>query len=134
MSTKTLRPTQPSALLARLLTSTATALLVGTLATAAGPAVAADTSSAAGQLDSYMRMRGSNDGREVFANWWVTVFAALPGEKPRELFRLDGYNVGRFIKAEDGSAQLVTREVAYYRDLKTGKFAGRALWGPGRVK
>ena len=81
-----------------------------------------DTSSAAGQLDSFMRIRATNDGREVFANWWVTVYAAIPGERPRELFRLDGFNVGRFVKAEDGSAQFITREVAYYRDLKTGEF------------
>lgn len=88
----------------------------------AGPAAAVDTTSASGQQDTYMRMRASNDGREVFANWWVTVFAAIPGERPRELFRLDGYNVGRFIKAADGSAQFVSREVAYYRDSKTGEF------------
>ncbi len=87
-----------------------------------GSAHAADTTSSAGQLDTFMRMRATNDGREVFANWWVTVFATVPGERPRELFRLDGFNVGRFVKAEDGSAQFITREVAYYRDLKTGEF------------
>ena len=88
----------------------------------AGPAAAVDTTSSAGQLDALMRMRGSNDGRDVFANWWVTVYAVLPGERPREIMRLDGFNVGRFAKLEDGSAQLITREVAYYRDLKTGEF------------
>jgi Protein of unknown function (DUF1838) len=87
-----------------------------------GPAVALDTTSSAGQLDAFMRMRANNEGRDAFANWWVTVFAVVPGEKPREIFRLDGFNVGRFVKAEDGSAQFITREVAYYRDLKTGEF------------
>jgi hypothetical protein len=96
----------------------ATALLALALA---GTASAVDTSSAAGQLDAYMRMRGSADGRESFANWWVTVFAAVPGERPREIFRLDGFNVGRFVKAEDGSVQWLSREVAYYRDPKTGE-------------
>jgi hypothetical protein len=91
------------------------------LAAGAGLAAAADTSSAAGQLDAFMRIRASNDGREVFANWWVTVFAAVPGERPRAIFRLDGYNVGKFVKAEDGSAQFLSREVAYYRDLATGE-------------
>jgi hypothetical protein len=85
------------------------------------PAGAADTSSAAGQLETFMRMRGSADGREAYANWWVTVFAVVPGERPREIFRLDGYNVGKFVKAEDGSAQFLSRELAYYRDLKTGE-------------
>ncbi len=93
------------------------------LATAlVGPAAAVDTTSAAGQQDAYMRMRAGNDGREVFANWWVTVFAAIPGERPREIFKLDGYNVGRFVKAADGSVQFISREVAYYRDAKTGEF------------
>ena len=88
----------------------------------AGPAVAVDTSSSAGQLEAFIRMRADSGGREVFTNWWVTVFAAVPGERPRELFRLDGFNVGRIVKAADGSAQLISREVAYYRDLKTGEF------------
>ena len=87
-----------------------------------GPAVALDTTSSAGQLEAFMRMRANNDGRDAFANWWVTVFAVVPGEKPREIFRLDGFNVGRIVKAEDGSALFITREVAYYRDLKTGEF------------
>jgi hypothetical protein len=86
----------------------------------AAPALALDTSSAAGQLDAFMRMRGSADGKEVFANWWVTIFAVLPGERPRPIMRLDGYNVGRFVKLDDGSAQLITREVAYYKDLASG--------------
>ena len=89
----------------------------------AQPAVqAVDTTSSAGQLDTFMRMRSTSDGRDTFANWWVTVFAVVPGERPREIFRLDGFNVGRFVKAQDGSAQFITREVAYYRDLKTGEF------------
>jgi hypothetical protein len=88
------------------------------------PPAPLDTTSSAGQLDTFMRMRSTSDGRDTFANWWVTVFAVLPGEKPREIFRLDGFNVGRFVKADDGSAQFITREVAYYRDLKTGEFLG----------
>lgn len=87
----------------------------------AGLAGAQDLASATGQLDAYMRMRASNDGREVFANWWVTVFAVLPGERPREIMKLDGFNAGRFHKLEDGSYQFISREVAYYKDPKTGQ-------------
>jgi Protein of unknown function (DUF1838) len=85
------------------------------------PMAALDTTSAAGQLDTFMRMRASNDGKPVFANWWVTVFAVVPGERPREIMKLDGYNIGRFIKAADGSADFVSREVAYYKDSRTGE-------------
>lgn len=90
-------------------------------ACALSPAMAVDTTSATGQLDTYMRMRGTNDGKDVFANWWVTVFAVVPGEKPKPIFKMDGYNVGRFAKLPDGSAQLITREVAYYKDMATGQ-------------
>jgi len=88
---------------------------------ATSPAAALDTTSAAGQLDAYMRMRASSDGKPVFANWWVTVFAVVPGQRPREVMRLDGYNVGRFVKNADGSAEFISREVAYYKDLATGE-------------
>jgi hypothetical protein len=80
-----------------------------------------DVSSSAGQLDAFMRMRASSDGSPVFANWWVTVFAVVPGERPREIMKLDGYNVGRFVKNADGSAEFISREVAYYKDSKTGE-------------
>lgn len=101
------------------------AMLTAALPTQAQTATpAVDVTSSAGQLDAFIRMRGSADGKDVFANWWVTVFAVVPGERPRPIMRLDGFNVGRFVRAADGSAQLITREVAYYRDLATGEFLG----------
>jgi hypothetical protein len=93
------------------------ALLTGL--TAARPAAAQDVLSPAGQLETYMRVRGDASGKEVFANWWVTVFAVVPGERPRPIMRLEGFNVGRFAKAADGSVEWISREVAYYRDLAT---------------
>lgn len=84
------------------------------------PMAALDTTSAAGQLDAFIRMRASTDGKPVFANWWVTIFAVVPGERPREIMKLDGYNVGRFVMNADGSAEFISREVAYYKDSKTG--------------
>jgi Protein of unknown function (DUF1838) len=86
------------------------------------PAQAQDTTSVAGQYDSFARMRGTNDGRDTFANWWTTIFAVLPGERPRAILRMDGFNAGRFVKQDDGGMQIITREVGYYRDLQTGEF------------
>ena len=106
--------------LAVTLTLTLSVTLTMTLA-AAGSAFALDTTSAAGQQEAYVRMRASSDGRDAFANWWVTVFAVMPGEKPRAILRMDGYNVGRFAKQEDGSVNFISREVAYYKDLASGK-------------
>ena len=32
-----------------------------------------------------------------------------------------GFNAGRFVKAPHGSAQFISREVAYYKNLTTGE-------------
>ena len=82
--------------------------------------VALDTRSAAGQLDTFIRMRADSEGRTVFANWWVTVFAVLPGERPREIMKLDGFNAGRFAKSADGGWEFISREVAFYKDPRGG--------------
>lgn len=78
-----------------------------------------DVLSSAGQLDAFMRIRADSSGKPVFANWWVTVFAVVPGERPRPIMRLEGFNVGRFAKTAEGGQEFITREVAYYRDLAT---------------
>jgi hypothetical protein len=104
----------------------AAAVLAAGCATAPAPmapaasTAAPDVTSAAGQLDNFIRMRASADGKTVFANWWVTVFAVVPGERPREIMKLDGFNAGRFVKNADGSAEFISREVAYYKDSRTG--------------
>jgi hypothetical protein len=95
--------------------------VLGCLPLTPASAQALDTTSAAGQLDSFMRIRADSSGREVFANWWVTVFAVVPGERPRPIMRLDGFNVGRFAKTAEGGQEFITREVAFYRDLATGR-------------
>jgi hypothetical protein len=89
-------------------------LLVGCASNPAGTPVA-------GQLDAFIRMRANADGSTVFANWWVTIFAVVPGERPREIMKLEGFNAGRFAKKPDGSADFISREVAYYKDSKTGE-------------
>jgi hypothetical protein len=72
-------------------------------------------------LNAFIRMRGNADGADTYADWAVTVFIVEPGKRVTPVMRLDGFNVGRPIKNADGSYQWLSREVAYYRDLKTGK-------------
>ncbi|MBL8327869.1 MAG: DUF1838 family protein [Rubrivivax sp.] len=98
--------------------TTALACTLGLLA--AAPASAQlDVLSPAGQLDAFMRIRADASGKPVFANWWVTMFAVVPGERPRPILRLEGFNVGRFAKGAEGTTEFITREVAFYRDLGT---------------
>lgn len=70
----------------------------------------------------FLRLRCSLDSSEHKYSWWTaTVYAQVPGEKLKPLLGFEGYNVCRVVKLADGSYQLLTREVSYYKDLKTGK-------------
>ncbi len=70
--------------------------------------------------EAFVRMRGDTSGADTLADWHTTVFIVEPGKRAVAIMRLDGFNVGRLIKQSDGSYQWLSREVAYYRDLKTG--------------
>jgi hypothetical protein len=104
------------------------------LCAAAATAVVASalfaTNAAAGTLDlskpadahqAMLRLVGDLDGKPVFKDWDVTIFAVLPGAKPRPILRMQGFNAGRLIAKPDGSHDWVTREVSYYQDLKSGE-------------
>lgn len=95
--------------------------LAGLAALAPTAAGAYDFSSAQNSVDAFVRMRGNTDGTDSIADWHVTMFIVEPGKRAMPVMRLDGFNVGRAIKQADGSYQWLSREVAYYRDLKTGK-------------
>ncbi len=84
-------------------------------------ATAYDFTKPENSMDAFIRLRGNADGADTIADWAVTVFIVEPGKRPTPVMRLDGFNVGRPVKNADGSYQWLSREVAYYRDLKTGK-------------
>lgn len=70
------------------------------------------------QLDAYVRANGDTSGRPS-ATWATgTVYAYIPGEKPRALFGLKVFGMGRYQRI-DGGFQRLSREVGYYTDLKT---------------
>lgn len=96
------------------------AALVGSVMGATQVA-AYDFSKPEDSLSAFVRMRGNADGSDSFADWHVTVFIVEPGKRAMPAFRLDGFNVGRSVKQPDGSYQWLSREVAYYRDLRTGQ-------------
>ncbi len=75
-----------------------------------------------GNIDSMVKMRCSLDSREDVILWWSgTVFAQLPEKAPSALLGFEGYNICRAEKQADGTWRLLTRELTFYRDLKTGK-------------
>jgi hypothetical protein len=88
---------------------------------AVSQASALDLTKADDAYKAMLRVVGDLDGKPVFKDWNVTVFAVEPGVKPIPILRMQGYNAGRLITKADGSYEWVTREVSYYQDLKTGE-------------
>ena len=73
-------------------------------------------------IESMVKMRCSLDPKEDVILWWSgTVFAQLPEKAPSPLFGFEGYNICRAEKQPDGVWRLLTRELTFYRDLKTGE-------------
>ncbi|MDZ4120856.1 MAG: DUF1838 family protein, partial [Candidatus Cloacimonadaceae bacterium] len=71
-------------------------------------------------LDTFMRVRGDASGKEVVYHWTGTVYSYIPGERRRELFEFEGFNVARTVVKDDGF-ELLTREAAFFKDTRTGK-------------
>lgn len=88
---------------------------------ACAPALGLDLTKPADAQQAMLRLFGDIDGKPVFRDWDATIFAVLPGQKPRPILRMQGFNAGRLIARADGSYEMVTREVSYYQDLKSGE-------------
>ena len=81
-----------------------------------------DLSTPAGSLEAMVKMRCSLDQKEDVILWWSgTVFSQLPSKAPAPLLGFEGYNICRSERLADGTWRLLSRELTYYRDLKTGK-------------
>lgn len=99
------------------------AVLTLTLAVASGAKPASselDLNQAEDNLTAYIKMRGSLDGTDVVTWWHGQIHAALPNQRPRLLFGLEGTNVARFERQQDGSWRMYSREYAVYTDPATG--------------
>jgi hypothetical protein len=95
------------------------------LALAAGtiqPAVAAlDLTQAEDNLTALAKMRCSLDPAEHVVTWWKgTIFAQVPGKAPSAIMGFEGYNICRMEPMDDGSWRFISRELSFYRDLKSG--------------
>lgn len=83
---------------------------------------ALDLQSEAGSLEAMVKLRCSLDPQQEEILWWAgTLFAQEPGKKAAPLMGFEGYNICRAEKQSDGVWRLYTRELTFYRDLKTGK-------------
>ncbi|KAG5352794.1 hypothetical protein E4T56_gene7569 [Termitomyces sp. T112] len=67
-----------------------------------------------------VRIRASTDeSKSTVIEWQGQVLSYLPGEQPKVLFKVKGMSVTRAKKLENGSYDLMTREVQLYLDPST---------------
>ena len=85
------------------------------------PALGLDLKKPADAQQAMLRMIGDIDSKPVFKDWDATVFAVLPGQKPKPILRMQGFNAGRLIAKADGGYEWASREVSYYQDLQSGE-------------
>jgi hypothetical protein len=105
---------------ASLLLAALAALASPGAAVAAGAAGRVDLTDPAQRLETYIRAVGDTSGKPVAEYATATIFAYVPGEKPRPLFRFEVLGVGRYEKIDGGYLRL-SREMGFYLDLKSGE-------------
>jgi len=88
------------------------------------PAHALDLGTPEGVLDAYVRANGDTSGKDRLTYGTTTVYAFVPGEKGRALFRLEVVGASRYERV-DGGYRRLHREVGYYTDLATGEVLRR---------
>ena len=88
-----------------------------------GPASAQklDLAKSSDLLTAYVKVRGSLDPKEETVVYDEgIIYAVIPEQPIRPIFKLQMYNIARFEKTDSGY-NLITREMLAYEDLKTGE-------------
>jgi len=72
------------------------------------------------QAQDWVKTRSSLDSSEsTFLTWGGKIYAFIPGEKRKLLFKMLGVSVSRCILHEEGSWDFTSRELTYYLDPET---------------
>ena len=88
-----------------------------------GPASAQklDLAKPSDMLTAYVKVRGSLDPKEETVVYDEgVIYAVIPEQPIRPVFKLQMYNIARFEKTDSGY-NLITREMLAYQDLQTGE-------------
>ncbi len=71
---------------------------------------------------AFVKVRASLDASEQsFLTWSGAIYAFVPKEKKKRLFKMVGMSVGRCIAKEDGVWDFTSRELTYYLEPSTGE-------------
>jgi hypothetical protein len=92
--------------------------------TVAPKRVPVNFSDPAQSLRSFIKLTGDLDPVKETPGWFGgTVFADFRRDRPlKPLFGVEGFGVVRTEEQPDGSFRVFNRELAFYKDLKTGEF------------
>lgn len=67
----------------------------------------------------FVKIRSSLDGQQSYLTWWGSIYAFIPGEQKKRLFKMVGMNVSRCIAVDETSWDFTSRELTYYLDPNT---------------
>lgn len=73
----------------------------------------------------WVKVRSSLDGSSTFLTWAGSIYAFVPGEKKKHLFKIVGMSVSRCIATQENSWDFTSRELTYYLDTATGEIIHR---------
>jgi hypothetical protein len=88
----------------------------------AASAAKAETAEAGGLDELRLSAYAQLNGEESVFHIKGTAYGFIPGQRPRPLFGLDGYNIRRLVPVPDspGDLYLASREILFYTDAATG--------------
>lgn len=70
--------------------------------------------------DAFVKVRASLDANEQsFLTWTGSIYAFIPGQKRKRLFKIVGMSVSRCLPSKAGGWEFTSRELTYYLDPNT---------------
>ena len=72
-------------------------------------------------VKGWVKVRSSLDASQTFLSWTGSIYAFVPGEPKKRLFKIVGMSVSRCIPKEDEAWDFTSRELTYYLDPNTGE-------------
>lgn len=72
-------------------------------------------------VKDFVKVRSSLDGSQTFLTWTGSIYAFVPNEPKKRLFRIVGMSVSRCLAEEDESWFFTSRELTYYLEPSTGE-------------
>lgn len=73
------------------------------------------------EAKEFVKVRSSLDASSTFLTWTGSIYAFVPNEPKKRLFKIVGMSVSRCIADQEGNWDFTSRELTYYLDPNTGE-------------